>query len=126
MTNRYDLIARIFWFATGTPSAPISPERLNPLIEQLADKLQKYVFYGRTITARLIDLDEPFNSGFTPLECRGGWTLVRFDVIDASSDDGIRSRNYNDYIRGAITRDLWKIKLSHYKTTLKIINAVFP
>lgn len=126
MTNRYDLYGKIRWQMTGTKSAPITPEKANPLIQELADRLQNYVFQQGTVKGVLIDLDDAFNLGFTDLECRGGWDIARFDMIDSSDYEDVRAQNYNNVVRVGISRELQSWELSHYKTVLRISKVMFP
>lgn len=121
MTNRYDLYAKIRWSAEGI----ISPERLNPLLEQLVTKLQNYVFEKDTIKAVLVDLDDGFNSGFIPTLCKGGWDIARFDCIDSSDSESVRAHNFNEVIRAGIISELLKFEISHYKTFLRISGVKF-
>lgn len=126
MTNRYDLVGRIKFSMSGTMAAPITPERANPLIAKLTAQLRDYVFEGNGIKAVLIDLDDFWKAWWNKYFLEAGWSIAHFDVIDTSPSDDIRCQNFNNYIRGAIARDLLKMELRHYKTELKLTGITIP
>jgi len=123
--SEYQLYFQLWFEIYGTPQAPLTKERSDPLIRRLRESLEKFrfEFQGGTVKAWVQRLDfagaRIVHSGLA----QGRYENILFQVVDNNDDNSERCYTFNNLIRGAIGKELMKLEFSYYHTRLKIVKV---
>lgn len=100
--------------------AGVTPDKGNPLIKKLQEKLEAFVYEKGYIHARIIDVDDFEAEQRNPNLVVGRWDLIKWHVVDSNPNESERVYKYNNEILPELASRLEEFRFTHYNTTIHV------
>lgn len=118
----YEVMMKIHYQISGKT---VTPAEGDPLVYRLKKKLEGLTFKEGTISARVIDVDEPFAFQVNPSLVEGNFQILKWSVVDKNPNDAERVYNFNNVIKAKLASLLVPISILENGVILAVTNVEY-